>query len=326
MMQPMLRKYHLIPLLAIIVLSACSSTPQPPNPDGPILTGFDALPKALATLYLSPTPDNSQSVVTPTDAPPTDTPAPPTATLTPTAYVGVFLGAQTLPAIDGTFEWLPTHSPRIIISTARPGFHPTAAAIAGNFTAFGTPPGVISAIPSGLVPINSPPHPCSIAPGAPFANAYTRTSLVAQRLGCPLAAAYSLTLVTESFQSGVMFWRETKEIYALSTGAISKGAAQDIFWRVADTWTDALPASDPSLKPPAGTNQPMRGFGYAWRNNGQIRSGLGWALSGEQQYSGFWQDFEHGFMLTGNGNSVYALSPGDGPPVTTGVHFGALPQ
>ncbi len=310
-------------VLLALSLSACGGATTQSDPDGPILTGFQALPKALATIQPSAT---SAVTDTPTPVPPTDTPGPPTLTPTATAYVGIFLGVQTRPALDGTFTWQPTSNALIVIFTAVPGFHPTAAPIAFNGTPGGF--GTSNSPVVGANPVIPPgtPHACSVTIAQPFANAYARNGTVAVRLGCPTNPGYELHLVVENFQTGVMFWRETKDIYALSTANIAKGAPQDTFWRVTDTWTDSIPASDPTLKPPPGTNQPVRGFGYAWRNNPAIRAGLGWALDSEQSYNGTWQDFEHGFMLTGNNNAVYALVPADGPPPTTGTHFGALPQ
>jgi len=311
-----------------VVCNACNAAPTPVV-DGPILTNGQALPKALATVYLSPTTDVLAVSPTATIALPSNTPLPPTVTPTSTPMVGIFMGEKTRPPVDGTLTWQPTYDVRIIILTPVPGVHPTAAPVAfsGGFNngpplPVGTPgafqpPVVISLPPAGTA------HPCSIAIAPNFANAYARTAAASARLGCPTAGVYGLRLVSEAFQTGIMFWRETKDIYALSTLNLSKGAPQDSFWHTPDSWTDSIPASDPTLKPPAGTTQPVRGFGYAWRSNAAIRNGLGWAIDSEQQYNGYWQDFEHGFMLTGNNNTVYALVPLDSP-VTTGVHFGAL--
>lgn len=300
-------------LLLITLLSACATATPPPNPDGPILTGFDALPKALATIPLSPTPDSLQVTSTVDTHVPTATDAPPTFTPTATPLVGVFMGVATQPAVDGTFQWIPTHGPRIVILTLKPGARPTAASVAINPS--GSSPAPIAVQPTVAGGVT---RACNVPLASQFANAYAHNAAAQARIGCPLTNGYGLKLVTQSFQNGVMFWRETKEIYALSTA--------NTFWRVADTWNDSIPPSDPALAPPAGLRQPIRGFGYAWRSNPAIRNGLGWALTDEQQFDGFWQDFEHGFMVTGTGGVVYALAPSDGPPATTGQHFGAMPQ
>ncbi len=301
-------------LIGIVgLLVGCATATPPPNPDSPILTGFDALPKALATVPLSSTPDLLQATATLDSRLPTLTVPPPTFTATPTPIVGVFLGAQTLTPVDGTFQWLPTRGPRVVILTVKPGTRPSAAPIVSN------PQGTAIAVqPTAGNGASGAARTCNVTIVSQFANAYARNGAASARLGCPLTPGYGLKLVTQSFQNGVMLWRETKEIYAL--------ANSNTFWRVADTWNDSIPASDPALAAPAGAKQPIRGFGYAWRSNPAIRNGLGWALNDEQQFDGFWQDFEHGFMVTGSGGVVYALIPADGPPATTGQHFGAMTQ
>ena len=133
-------------------------------------------------------------------------------------------------------------------------------------------------------------------------------------------------MVAQPFQTGFMFWRDTHEIYVVSTAGIQKGAQTDTFWRVPDNWNESLPANDPALAAPAGLLQPVRGFGYVWRGNPAFRNSLGWALAAEQPYDSTWQDFEHGWMMTTNSGTVLAMIPLDGPPATTGIHFGALPQ
>ena len=52
---------------------------------------------------------------------------------------------------------------------------------------------------------------------------------------------------------------------------------------------DGMPDHDPSISPPAGKTQPVRGFGLAWRTQPTVRDRLGWALSAEGQYDGFSQ-------------------------------------
>jgi hypothetical protein len=144
-------------------------------------------------------------------------------------------------------------------------------------------------------------------------GAFAKTPTVGARIGCPKDGGYGLTLVIQPFQNGVMIWRESKEIYALGVG--------NAFYKVSDTWNETLPANDPALNPPAGLAQPVRGFGYVWRNNPSIRNGLGWALSGEQRVDGYWQEFERGFMIAAANGDVYALAPVDS---NGGQHFGGL--
>lgn len=52
---------------------------------------------------------------------------------------------------------------------------------------------------------------------------------------------------------------------------------------------DGEQESDPSIVPPAGLYQPIRGFGKLWRTNPHVRDGLGWAIAPEQGFHTQWQ-------------------------------------
>src|SRR5512134_3955329 len=92
-------------LLSILILAGCSAPPAP-NPDGPVLLGFDSMPKALATIALSPTPDAPQALATYNSLYPTNTAAPATRTPTATPFVGIFMGDRT--ALPGTIAYQAT--------------------------------------------------------------------------------------------------------------------------------------------------------------------------------------------------------------------------
>jgi hypothetical protein len=229
--------------------------------------------------------------------------------------VGVFSGAQTSVALEGTFSWIPTRGPKIVIVTLRPGSRTPPPALAGAPIVGGSPGGGIAPIGVGN-PIAGTPgvvRNCSTAVASQFAGAFARFGAIGDRIGCPTQPAFGLKLVVQPFQNGTMFWRESKEMFALTSA--------NTYIRVLDNWNDGIPASDPTLNPPAGLQQPVRGFGLAWRSNQAIRDALGWATSNEQQFDGTWQDFERGFMITGQNGTVYALIP-----VTpdSGQHLGAL--
>ncbi len=136
-----------------------------------------------------------------------------------------------------------------------------------------------------------------------------------QRLRCPTAPGSTQQLVYQPFEHGHMFWRETRDVFVLSP---------DAFWWLIDSWTEGQPENDPSLNPPEGRLQPVRGFGAIWRSNPAIRDGLGWAISEERAYDVAWQNFEGGWMLSIPGYGIFAMSPEQRQPPTTGVHFGAL--
>lgn len=240
-------------------------------------------PKSLATVYISPTPDLPQEQSSPA---PTFTPQPaggqPTATATP--YIGIFLGAASGEEIEGLIT------------------------------------------PAAVAPLPTQPRAsggaCTISPAPPLNMTWAANPLLQQRLGCPVNAGFGLRLVYQPFERGHMFWRDTGEIYALSEQSIRQGSATDTFWRMADTWQEGQPESDPGFSPPDGLRQPIRGFGNAWRSNEGLRNALGWAVDGERWFDSFWQDFEHGWMMVGPDGRIFALVPSD---VNTGVHFGALP-
>jgi hypothetical protein len=299
-------------IILCLFIAGCNTGNATPDPDGPILSGFDALPKALATVAFSPTPDSTQAFATLINRKPTETLPPPTLTASPTPYLGVFMGEPTFSSNN-----------IIVVGTRPPAFQTL-------------PPGpgtraVVDVQPvdnSGTVPNNTGDNGtvagnCTVQPAAPFANAARNPSVVA-RIGCPTGDAFAVHLVVQPFENGFMFWRDTKEIYILSTAALRGGAATDTFWRMVDSWNESIPADDPAIVPPAGLLQPVRGFGNIWRNNPTIRNGLGWALSAEQPYDSTWQNFEHGWMMSNNNGTVLALIPSDGPPPTTGIHFGPL--
>ena len=240
-------------------------------------------PKSLATVFISPTPDVPQEQASPA-APVSPPPAglAPTATATP--YIGIFMGAAQVEEIEGP--------------------------VSGS---------------AGALSATSPPAAsgaCAIPPASPFNNAWTANPVLRERLRCPVNAGFGLRLVQQPFERGIMFWRETGDIYALSVQSIQQGSAADIYWRTTDTWQEGQPESDPAFSAPEGRLQPIRGFGNAWRNNPTLRDALGWATGPEGWFDSFWQDFEGGWMMVGPGGQVFALVPSD---ANTGVHFGALP-
>jgi hypothetical protein len=267
-----------VALIAVFLLAGCGENNPAPTGDPPILSGFDSMPKQIATIVLTPTPTPviaGVEVVIVEQPTPTLGPPRPTATLTP--YVGVFLGQPT----SESGEPVPTLAPYVI-------------------NPVGGGPVVAS---GGIAPASG--GACSIPVAASFANAYNGSTMVQQRLGCPVNGGAAVSMVTQPFERGNMYWRsDTKQIYALANSGQ--------FWQVADSWSEGMPADDPGLAAPGGLLQPVRGFGLAWRSNQTIRDALGWGTLPEAQYSGYWQDFERGAMFVGSGSLNYALFPAEG--------------
>lgn len=271
------RVWRVLAPLALVLAACGEENPAPPG-ERPILSGFDAMPKQLATIVLTPTPSPvmAGAEVVPV-AQPTATPGPPRPTATLTPYVGIFLGEPTSEA----GEPAPTLAP-IVINPA-----------SGPVLAIG-----------GIAPLAG--SACSIPVAAAFANAYNANPTVQQKIGCPVSSGTVIYgMAVEPFERGVMFWRsDTRQIYALaSSGQV---------WQVPDAWLEGMPNDDPALSPPPGLLQPVRGFGLAWRSAPGLRDALGWATQPEAPYDAFWQDFERGAMFTGQGATLYALYAAEG--------------
>lgn len=295
----------------VLVASACSATAQPSG--DAILSDLGALPKALATVPHTPTLDPTLAQATREARTPTPN-VTPSATSTATPIRGAFMGdlfrTPVMPVAHGSLR-----TPLVITQPALATTRQAANPIVGvSPPIVGVNPPPVAVNPSGE---------CAVAVAAPFARAASDPN-VRGRLGCPRSEATSVLIVTQAFERGVMFWRDTREIYALALQA--RGAAANTVWKFPDGWTEGQPERDPNLQPPAPLLQPIRGFGAVWRANPAVREALGWALSEEQPYNGMWQVFEGGVMLIGGDGAVYALALNANAPTAIGAHFGSLPQ
>ena len=85
----------------------------------------------------------------------------------------------------------------------------------------------------------------------------------------------------QQFEHGFMIWFQPMGmIYVVYQPPIKPGWQQ-----FADTWKEGSPDVDPSITPPEGKYQPMRGFGLVWRTKSRVRQRLGWATSQEVSYA-----------------------------------------
>jgi len=146
----------------------------------------------------------------------------------------------------------------------------------------------------------TPPATCTITPKFGFGRVWNTYSAVRSGLGCPLADEFSTTAAEEIFIGGYMFWTSVgPRVYVL----YNNGTWQSF----ADTWAPPQPESDPSIVPPWGYYQPVRGFGKVWRENPGVRSGLSWATEPERGLTLSWQNFERGAMLWSNRLGIFVL-------------------
>jgi len=102
---------------------------------------------------------------------------------------------------------------------------------------------------------------------------------------CPAAAATITPAAQQGFEHGQMLWIGlTGQIVVLFDDGKTPGWAT-----YPDQFKDGQPDHDPSIVPPSGKLQPVRGFGLAWRTQSGVRDRLGWALSTEGEFNGFSQ-------------------------------------
>lgn len=124
---------------------------------------------------------------------------------------------------------------------------------------------------------------------------------------CP-SEVNTLTAAAQPFEHGRMLW--------LDGGVDGDGVARAdmIFVLYADgtltafldTWREGDPLYDPTIIPPAGFYQPVRGFGRVWREEAAVRDKLGWATAEEQAYLAQQQ---YGPLVDLKGSTMYLSLP-----------------
>jgi hypothetical protein len=116
---------------------------------------------------------------------------------------------------------------------------------------------------------------------------------------CPTAPIVSQA-AEQHFERGTMIWvKELDRIYVLYEDINSPK------WQAfPDDWDESLPESDPSIVPPEGLQQPIRGFGLVWRQNPTVRERLGWAVDREM---GFETIVQHTTLYKYNSTYLRAL-------------------
>ncbi|MEW5988615.1 MAG: hypothetical protein AB1791_18460, partial [Chloroflexota bacterium] len=102
---------------------------------------------------------------------------------------------------------------------------------------------------------------------------------------CPWAAPLASAGAEQSFERGFMVWVQAQDqIYVLFEDGLSPG------WKIVqDNWDEGDPVDDPTLLPPAGFYQPVRGFGLVWREEVGVRDRLGWATAAEAGFNTLYQ-------------------------------------
>ena len=132
---------------------------------------------------------------------------------------------------------------------------------------------------------------------------------------CPASPPNATAMQAQSFEHGLMLWTQYNDfIYALYDDG---GHPRWDAW--ANAWFPGQLESDPSLVPPPGFYQPLRGFGVAWRTGyvspvQVVRDRLGWATAPEAPVPNARVQCDSlpkysRCYLTGPGGVVYVLQP-----------------
>ena len=163
-----------------------------------------------------------------------------------------------------------------------------------------TPIPTPSPIPATPQPLTGEPPAGFFRPEGPLGDWWAADADLQARLGWALSkTSEPVSMAQQAFTTGVMIWRsDTQTIY---------GLADDGGWSAyPDTFVEGEPEQDPSLTPPPGFEQPIRGFGKVWREHPDLAERLGWAMTPEGAVYGMIHRFEHGLII-GTGVRTYAL-------------------
>lgn len=161
-------------LLLAAMLVACDALAQPT----PTATAIP-INKAIATVYISPTPNAAQMAATLSAS--TPTPAPPTATVqaSPTSYIGVFIGQAQRAAGFAVIE--------------QPLFAPPPV---------GGPTAVAARCPTPIA--------------EDYLLLWQTNRQISDAMGCPIQVGFGFFGQVQFFENGVMYYRpETREVWAM---------------------------------------------------------------------------------------------------------------
>ncbi len=122
--------------------------------------------------------------------------------------------------------------------------------------------------------------------------------------GCPSPPSVS-EAAEQHFEYGTMIWVEMWDSEENKVLVLYDDDQIDPRWAsYPDEWEEDDPDRDPTLNPPPGLYQPVRGFGLVWRQNSDVRDRLGWAVN---QETGFSTIIQHTQWYTHNSTYMRAL-------------------
>ena len=184
---------------------------------------------------------------------------------------------QTTDASQPTPTLAPTFTP-LPASTLTPTFAPTSTPTA----------------PPTRTPTVSPTAPCAVAVNPEMAAGWDLATL-----GCATGNAAVVWAAWQPYERGDMLWLSDSDwAYALHWQNGTNSNAGD--WSTdGNAWKwDGSSPDGVGLTPPSGLYEPVRGFGYVWRNFlGGTASAFGWATGPEKGFCANVQRFERGFAF-----------------------------
>lgn len=289
----------LVGFILAVVFTGCTSDTSVPGPDSNLPT-IAQLPTVTQTL--TPAPETPTSTGT----------TAPTASLTPTATLSVTPSATITDTPTPTPSDTPTVTPTPLPTADNEGLL-ALALLAAQATVI-TP---LPLVPTVGLPTSPPLQTitCAYPPPGGFAALTAADPTISQQIGCPLGApptVMTYSSASQLYERGEMFWLSgpPAEIIVL----YSSGRYQ----RFDDTFVSGIDPESGGEFPPAGLVEPVRGFGKVWRTYPDVRSGLGWAVTGENAGQAVVQLFERGRMVYLSQRSLVFILTAD-PGGTAGL-------
>lgn len=106
---------------------------------------------------------------------------------------------------------------------------------------------------------------------------------------CPRDEVVTVPAAHQPFEGGRMVWLQPEGTILVLYDAPAPGSDGWQLRVYEDTWGAGDAESDPDIEPPPDRFQPVRGFGKVWREDPEVRDGLGWALTPESAFTATWQ-------------------------------------
>lgn len=158
-----------------------------------------------------------------------------------------------------------------------------------------SPPRPTSTKEASPIPMPSA-TPCGIAVAPHFTSAWHQYR---DELGCPINPVHTHESASQDFERGFLLWRiNPDQVYVMYDDGRLGFYPMSVY---PESVRQNPPGGDPNIQPPAGFQQPVRGFGLVWRDNAEVREGLGWAVEEEARADWYYtfeaQDFVGGTIL-----------------------------